>query len=286
MMFLFGSWQGARANVIYHELFSVAQGQTSTSLPVGGWVAYEGANGAVWSGPGFAPSSAVVEDGSVNSNPLSPDGVTTTYMYAYGHSGKASFVFTNEYSFSLDTWKSLQFWARTNHQTVTGKTGETIRAALKVNGSWYVSDGAWTMDAGSWSLSNPSATWSIAADSVNWRTLTFNPGTTMSVGSLVNLPATGTVSAFGYYVDALTVNRAIRMDNYKIQATSQAINIDIIWDNDANDGSWNNGLNWSTNVVPGTADTQYARIRTLTGPSFSGSRGTDLKSISIADSRS
>ncbi len=44
---------------------------------------------------------------------------------------------------------------------------------------------------------------------------------------------------------------------------------DITWDNEANDGNWNNGLNWSTNSVPGTGSGQYARINMATGPVFS-----------------
>ncbi len=45
---------------------------------------------------------------------------------------------------------------------------------------------------------------------------------------------------------------------------------DIIWDNGAGDYDWNNALNWSTHTVPGTATSQYARIRTTAGPVFSG----------------
>jgi predicted phosphodiesterase len=45
---------------------------------------------------------------------------------------------------------------------------------------------------------------------------------------------------------------------------------DYIWDNDANDGNWNNAQNWSPETVPGTASGQYARIRMTTGPVFDG----------------
>jgi len=53
-----------------------------------------------------------------------------------------------------------------------------------------------------------------------------------------------------------------------IAAISSAV--DIIWDNEAGDANWNTALNWSTNVVPGTASGQYARIKIATGPVFTG----------------
>jgi len=53
-----------------------------------------------------------------------------------------------------------------------------------------------------------------------------------------------------------------------IAAMSSAV--DIIWDNEAGDANWNTALNWSTNVVPGTASGQYARIKIATGPVFTG----------------
>jgi len=220
--------QSASAEVIYQELFTGTTVGVSEPWANVGWVGYENTTASGWS-YNCAPGSAVVEDGgSINSNPIAPD-ATTHYSYGYGHIDKASFQFTEEYSFSLDTMSELQFSARTNHSSGgLSHLGENIRAAVRVGSDWYVSDTDFTIKEGGWSLTNPDATWNIDADSVNWYSLTFDPGVAMGVGSQVALPTTGTVTAFGFYADAQAYNRAIRMDNYKISAVPEPATIALL----------------------------------------------------------
>jgi glycoprotein endo-alpha-1,2-mannosidase len=44
----------------------------------------------------------------------------------------------------------------------------------------------------------------------------------------------------------------------------------IYWDNEAGDGDWNTGTNWSTDAVPPATSSYYARINMTSGPVFNG----------------
>lgn len=204
----------ASAETIYHEIFS--SGGATRSLPFDGWKANQGAAGATWTSPNFAAPNGSTEMGSVNSNPSYAAGAAG-YLYAPCSANNASFLWTDEFIFSLKTYKHLKFSARTNDSNT-----EYVRAAIKVGSTWYVSAPVTTTYGGVWS---DASKWIVNADTTTWYILNFTPGSTMSVGSAVTFPSEGVVYGFGIFANAQGFNRNLRFDNFKVEGTRLTLSL-------------------------------------------------------------
>lgn len=97
---------------------------------------------------------------------------------------------------SIDQLESITFALKNSSMK------ENIRVALRIDGNWYASDV--TFNANDW------ATQTLAPSGTTWRSLSFVPGTTLSLGDVVTLPGTGKISALGFFSEA-QVNQ-IRLD--------------------------------------------------------------------------
>ncbi len=215
MTILFGA-EVSGAEVLYHELFT-AQTTDNNTLPELGWASHEGSNGAVWTYPHIAGTGAggtAWDGGPVNSNPLNTTNGDGGYIYAYAHTGKDSFFHTDEYSFDMDSWKNLKFTMRHN-----SNRADDVRAAIEVDGNWYVSDAVTIQANAGWAATKM---WEVEATTTTWHALAFTPGTTMVIGASTNLPTTGTVGGFGFYVDAQSA-ASIRYDNYMVSGDAVVV---------------------------------------------------------------
>lgn len=207
----------ARADVVYHELFTAETADTD-SLPEHGWAANEGANGAAWTYPHIAGNTSggtAWDGGPVNSNPLNTTNGDGGFFYAYAHTGNDSFIHTAEYPFDLALWKNLKFTMRHN-----SNRADDVRAAIEIDGNWYVSDAVTIQANAGWASAKM---WEVDAGTVTWYALDFSPGTAMAIGSSTNLPTLGTVDGFGFYVGAQAAAASIRYDNYMISGDAVVV---------------------------------------------------------------
>ena len=200
-------------HTIYHELFT-AMGTTNNTLPELGWASYEGTNGAAWTYPHIAGTTAggtTWGGGPRHSHPLNTTQGDGGFLYAYAHEDKASLFITDEYPFEMGAYTNLEFLLRHN-----SNRADILRAAIEVAGNWYVSDAVPIMAHAGWSESE---IWKVEATNTTWHTLDFVPGSSMVVGAPAALPSTGSVGAFGFYVEAANAD-SIRFDNYRLVATA------------------------------------------------------------------
>ncbi len=196
-----------RADVVYHELFTQEVTGTTDTLPEHGWASHEGSNGAIWTYPSIGAYGTAWDGGPLNSFPLNSTEGDPGFLYAYAHTGKDSFFHTSEYSFDMANWKNLKFSMRHN-----STRADDVRAAIEVDGSWYVSDAVTIQANAGWA---GALLWEIEAATTTWHALAFTPGTTMAIGASTNLPSTGTVDGLGFYVDAQAAG-SIRYDNFMV----------------------------------------------------------------------
>ena len=104
-----------------------------------------------------------------------------------------------------------------------GSAIEDLKIALKVNDAWYVSQTV---------LNSPSessfVTVGIAVQSVAWNHLDFVPGSNLGEGSAVALPASGTVQAVGVFDASTTASKAVRIDNYTVEAIPEPTTLGLV----------------------------------------------------------
>lgn len=200
-------------HTIYRELFTAESTENDTPAEHG-WATYEATNGAAWTYPHIAGSSAggtAWDGGPVRSNPLNPTQGDGGFFYAYAHDDKASLFITDEYQFEMGSFTNLEFSMRHN-----SSRANDVRAVIEIAGNWYVSDAVPLPVSAGWSESKM---WKVEATNTTWYALDFTPGSSMVIGAPAALPGIGSVGAFGFYVDASNA-QSIRFDNYRLVATA------------------------------------------------------------------
>lgn len=206
----------ARAEIIYHEIFTTAVEGTGGTVASQGWADYEGATAQTGGGNNSPGGGSSWDGGPLNSNPLRSGEVdsddATGYIYQYFDANEAAFVMTEEYSFDMASWTNLQFSMRHNFEKATA-----LRAAIKVDGDWYVSDGVAIGALAGWAATQ---LWEVEATNTTWYALNFTPGTTLSVGASTTLPTTGMAQGFGFYADALSEWNRVRADSFIVSGES------------------------------------------------------------------
>lgn len=199
----------ACADVVYHELFTTEVQGTVDTFAEHGWALYEGSSATAGTGTVSANSGSAWDGGPVNSFPLNSTEGDTGYVYEYYGANTAAFCLTEEYSFDMALWENLSFSMRHNFHRATD-----VRAAIKVDGSWYVSDGVAIIGAAGWAGAE---LWTVDADTTSWYVLNFTPGSELGIGATATLPSTGTAQGFGFYAgDAVNAYNRVRADNFMV----------------------------------------------------------------------
>jgi len=134
-----------------------------------------------------------------------------------------SLIYTDQYSidrtdFEIDT---ISWYAA---GTSGGANQESLRGALQIGGSWYVSQ---QMFAIALAGNNPAnfgtsaGLVSLNMDTATWYTLTASVGSPFAIGSVATALPTGDVSAFGLFGVPRQVNGSYLMfDSFTIDATA------------------------------------------------------------------
>jgi len=233
--FLF-SLQVVQAQVLYREVFGNSTNVTSANnlLSTVGWSGAWGPTATDSSSPSpnnFGISSSV-------GSPINLDNVNAGGPAASMQNG---FIFTSGTGASLNNWiaygtgsvdpnqiQDISFYAGSAANGANGIPG--ARVAVQVDGNWYVSAQVLANTVAVSSGANFSANaqqevfnWTTAPSA--WYSLSFTPGTTLALGSLLTspLPTDNNLTAFGLYSDQEPGggNATRRFDTFQIDAVPE-----------------------------------------------------------------
>ena len=219
----------ADGGAVYREIFPNDDG-SDASLASEGWNAHYGSTATPTTGPiiqhNNAPTAYDADRVPVNSDPHDTGvtagylnnhgGPTTTDGYLYWTEELASVLPAAVY-LDPDRVDLISFDARQNSASYV------TRVALQIDDQWFVSadfdnpagTSAFTHSAGS-------GTWQtnvLDMDTAEWAALTFDPDSTLSIGTTeVWLPG-GRITAFGIYQDTHVSTTNARFDNFTILGT-------------------------------------------------------------------
>jgi hypothetical protein len=219
---------------LYLENFLRGDGTTSLSvgIPTINWEAYTGSSATdstnastlVYSTANYGASDAV----AVNSQ---QSGVVYPAQSAHGFLGGSSaslsfgtaLIVTDEYSIDTSAYTVDSFtWAMGNNNTSIG-----VRVAVQIDGNWYASNQLFTNTTAvvsytSFPTQAETMTFTFTTDANAWRSLSLEVGTSLTISGTTlasDLPS-GTITAFGWYVEGMTGNSALRLDDYTITGTA------------------------------------------------------------------
>lgn len=229
---LFSATATAPAAVVYREIFPNDTGANTAAGEAGGWYLNQGDLGAAATANYLLSGgdSAVTDEQWVNSGGVgeaTANELAFGFLFRGGNNSGKHLYWTDEYSINLDTMtlESIS-WYQKNGNAGGSAASDAIRVVLRVGDDWYVSVDAFT---------NPADTWAqnilTLDENTQWYALAFTPDTTLAMdsNSVVSLPATGTLSAFGLYTDSKTggSGRFHRFDNYTINAVPEPATIGL-----------------------------------------------------------
>lgn len=89
---------------------------------------------------------------------------------------------------------------------------ELLQMTLKIGSNWYVSTNTFTTATSAWALD-------LTSTGSTWNALNFTDGVSMSIGSVVTLPTSGTITGVGVY--NANHNNGIRIDNVEVWAVPE-----------------------------------------------------------------
>ncbi|PAW76523.1 MAG: hypothetical protein B9S32_14855 [Verrucomicrobia bacterium Tous-C9LFEB] len=203
--------------VIYRETFGNS-GTTNyllsnTTYLATDWQVYYSASGtngrlirAVASNVASSPTN-LDNVGTGYTTPSQTNGVLYTdqptdpyFFFTTGHTGNLINVTQSpDLSFS---------WYQRNNSASDG-----FRVAVQVEGSWYVTSELFTSTASVWTLKS----FAFANDAVDWCTLNFTAGTTMSVGNVLATDlSSSNITGFGLYSDVRGAGGSNRLDTFAL----------------------------------------------------------------------
>lgn len=217
---------------IFTEDFNHATSSPNLAVSTEGWSAYMGAGATNVSTVGDPNSGdAIAISGSSSYPPYVGSPTTYGALYAANRStvnlpSAAVTTFTSATTLNLTAGNSIS-WNMGNSTTTP-----SVRLMIQLGGDGSVGSGSWY--ASSLSFSN-SSNFSLFSDFANatsgvsfslnfstlatdWRSVTLNPGTELSLGSTLgaNLSST-TITGIGFYmVNGSTLNSNIRLDNLTV----------------------------------------------------------------------
>ena len=192
-------------NHLGYDTNSQAGADTSLAAMQTGWYAYRGDGEEATDVIAAYPLGSGISHPAINSNPLSDTEMGYLWAGEVGV-GKDFFVWTDEYTLDRDAHEIDNMnW----QQSFSEPQGDVTRAAVRIDGQWYVSDLSHNAING-WDIK------SIDFRSTTWSTLDFTPGTTLAIGSQSGLALPdGDIGAFGIYCDQQFGSR-IRFDAVSI----------------------------------------------------------------------
>ena len=93
---------------------------------------------------------------------------------------------------------------------------DDVHIAIRVDGAWYVSSATYSVTSGKTSGSDwtgsETQTYTLSRQAADWRSLTFTPGSTLSIGSILSSDISGSnLEAVGFFLEGNS--NTIRIDN-------------------------------------------------------------------------
>ncbi len=204
--------------LIYREIFpndgSGSNIYSTDAKGKTGWTVHYGPNAAEddTSGGGWRISRDPLDTSAtaaigVNSNPqLVPPDNEGYVWHGTGDTGVANILWTDEYTVDRSEWAVTEIrWTQRNVAT------DPIRIAVQIGDDWYASD----EDFAGTGLRSQSLDFTTA----QWRSLDFDPGSSLVLGSLTTLPGTGDITAFGWFTDSRT--NTLKLDSFEIRGVPE-----------------------------------------------------------------
>ncbi|HOW71890.1 MAG TPA: hypothetical protein PKY77_14920 [Phycisphaerae bacterium] len=202
---------------LYQELFATSGIKRPLDFAGWSWINESGIEyiPTLDSNPGISHvgGAALPPEGSVNSNPALPDGLSGYIYVGDPYPDTYGLLYTQEYLVRRGGEARLRFsWAGLSSPVTSA------RLALRVGSTWYASDPAIPGELANWSRVGP-----LDPDALQWRALDYTPGTSMVLGAAVMLPA-GDITAFGLLIDGVdaTTRGDYRLDNFRVEGVQYA----------------------------------------------------------------
>ncbi len=212
----------SQTEVVYREIFARPTGSSGPASMSGyNWYAHRtadatqvtnhlGSTNLQWAVSAATGSPSNLD--GVNSNQTTTDTALGFGFFFSNQTAAPTLLWTDEYSVSLADITRFD-WQQGNSAAT-----ETLQLAIRVGSDWYVSDQSNTNAAVSTFSTQAEQKTQLMAGS-EWSSLTFTPGSALSIGSTATLPLSGTVTAFGLFSASHTAFTTLRFDTFTITAT-------------------------------------------------------------------
>jgi len=204
----------AQGETLYNELFARPLIGGSSSIQNYGWhyLRHDGTSLTTEAGgaANIANSTgASVEHASMNSSPVTGDS-SRGYLFLGGAgSGARTLVYSDEYTVDVSAWDHVTLSWQNNGDA----SNESFRAALHINGQWYVTtDDVSAVNPGTWQNGRIV----IDIERYQWSELLVSAAG-ITLGDGVVLPDSD-ITAFGFFNENQIGN--LRLDNFRITATA------------------------------------------------------------------
>jgi hypothetical protein len=203
---LITSLQPLKAAVIYTEDFLNDTG-VDASFSTYGWLAYHGTSATAYNPNSTSSANPIVSLGQ---------GAGTANGFARMASGigvgEPNLLFTNDIQLtptSIASIESVSFSMRNQ------STAPYVRLAIQVESLWYVTTSEYNSVAATWTSLN------VDFSTASWNTLSFTPGSTLSMGTSALLPTSGTITGVGIFIENRPASAYISLDNVVVNAVPE-----------------------------------------------------------------
>jgi hypothetical protein len=235
------SMQGTRAQVpIYREVFGNTSGGANANLSSVGWSGNWGPTATDSSNPSpnnFGVSSALGAPNNLDNINAGGPSLSTANGLAFTSGTGASLnnwiAYTTGYT--VDTTSTpiqdISFYAGSAANGTFGIPG--FRIAVQIGGNWYAStqvlaNNVAVSSAANFNTGAQQVTFNWTTDAAAWDSLSFTPGTTLTLGSTLTSPLPGDpVTGFGLYSDQEPGggNATRRFDTFQIDTVPEPSSI-------------------------------------------------------------
>jgi hypothetical protein len=166
-----------------------------------------------------AAFSVTDSDGHPGVNPrtLPSDGKGVLKSWPTGGTGRALFMFTQDQPLPAALYSREKLLISVDRKD-TNSAALPMRFALRIAGQWYAS-AAHTIGAASTEFTRH--TLDFMTYSSGWKSLTYVPGTTLTLGADLALPA-GDIEAYGIFFDDNFNNSGVEIDTFRIGSWNPA----------------------------------------------------------------
>ena len=200
------SMSASQAMLVYSNSFENPLVGADTNLAYLGWHSNTGATATVMDTNKLGGNGPILSSGDLV---FTRPGTTGNPWLAWSENAAVSAI------------GGIQYITNISMSVNNGSATEDLKFAIKVGGSWYVSQTVFN------SPSEAFVKISVAMPSLSWNSLNFVSGTTLAEGGAASLPLTGAVQAIGVFDASTTNTKGARFDNILIQAIPEPTTISM-----------------------------------------------------------